>query len=389
MNLLDLLVVVAVVSAVMGGYRLGFLARAASWVGLVLGLFIAVRELPAAIRLFDGSTSASRLMVAAIFLVGASLLGQALGLLVGSRIRSVLPLGPLHLVDKGAGAVAGALGVLAAVWLLLPAMGDSSPTVSREVRNSVIARYLDAHLPRPPSTLQALRRLVGDNRFPSVFDALRPSTVAGPPPADTGLTPAVQTRVVASTVKVQGEACHRIQEGSGFAVEPNLVVTNAHVVAGERATEVQRPDGRSLAATVVLFDPDRDLALLRVGALGEVPLSLATGGPGTLGDVFGHPEGTPKVVISPARVQQEVDAVGRDLYDSHTTHRDVFILASVLRPGDSGGALVDRSGVVIGVAFAIAPDSPSTAYALSTREVTAELARARAAAVGTGPCLAD
>ena len=105
--------------------------------------------------------------------------------------------------------------------------------------------------------------------------------------------------------------------------------------------------------------------------------------------MFGHPEGTPKVVISPARVQQEVDAVGRDLYDSHTTHRDVFILASVLRPGDSGGALVDRSGVVIGVAFAIAPDSPSTAYALSTREVTAELARARAAPVGTGPCLAD
>jgi S1-C subfamily serine protease len=88
-------------------------------------------------------------------------------------------------------------------------------------------------------------------------------------------------------------------------------------------------------------------------------------------------------------VQQEVDAVGRDLYDSHTTHRDVFVLASVLHPGDSGGALVDRAGAVIGVAFAIAPDKPATAYALSTRELTADLSRPRGPAVATGPCLAD
>ena len=389
MNLLDLIVLAAVVSAVIGGYRLGFLARASSWVGLALGLFIAVRELPAAIRLVDGSTPASRLMVAAIVLVGGSLAGQALGLIVGSRIRSVLPLGPLSLVDKGAGAAAGAVGVLAAFWLLVPAMADSSPSVSREVRNSVIARAVDSHLPRPPDTLQALRRLVGANRFPSVFDALRPAPAAGPPPADSGLAPAVLTRVQASTVKVQGEACHRIQEGSGFAVAPDLVVTNAHVVAGERSTEVLRPDGRSLAATVVLFDADRDIALLRVGALGEIPMGLGSGGPGAVGAVFGHPDGTSRVVVSPARVQQEVDAVGRDLYDSHTTHRDVFILASVLHPGDSGGALVDHAGAVIGVAFAIAPDRPGTAYALTTREVTADLSRPRAGAVATGPCLAD
>ena len=322
-------------------------------------------------------------------------------MIVGSRIRSVLPLGPLHLVDKGAGAVAGALGVLAAFWLLVPAMADSSPSVSREVRNSVIARYLDAHLPRPPNTLEALRRLVGANRFPSVFDALRPAPAAGPPPADSGLQPAVLIRVQGSTVKVQGEACHRIQEGSGFAVQPDLVVTNAHVVAGERTTEVLRPDGRSLAATVVLFDADHDLIVrprpqlhvvgdrARVGALGEAPLGLATGGPGALGAVFGHPEGTSRVVVAPARVQQQVDAVGRDLYDTHTTHRDVFILASVLHPGDSGGALVDQAGAVIGVAFAIAPDRPGTAYALTSREVTADLSRPRAGAVATGPCLAD
>ena len=126
-----------------------------------------------------------------------------------------------------------------------------------------------------------------------------------------------------------------------------------------------------------------------MGALGQVPLGIGPGGTGTSGAVFGHPEGTTAVVVAPARVQQEVDAVGRDLYDSHTTHRDVFVLAAVLHPGDSGGALVDRAGDVVGVAFAIAPDRPGTAYALTSGEVTADLSRPRAGPVGTGPCLAD
>ncbi|HMC51183.1 MAG TPA: CvpA family protein, partial [Acidimicrobiales bacterium] len=191
MNFLDLLILAALFSAIVAGYRLGFLARASSWVGLVLGLLIAVRELPAAIRLVDGATPATRLLVAAIVLVGGSLVGQALGLLAGSHIRSFVPFGPLHVVDQGAGAMAGALGVVAAVWLLLPAMADSSPSVSAEVRNSVVARYLDGHLPRPPDTLQALRRLVGANNFPSVFDSLRPAPVAGPPPLESGLPPAL------------------------------------------------------------------------------------------------------------------------------------------------------------------------------------------------------
>ena len=195
------------------------------------------------------------------------------------------------------------------------------------------------------------------------------------------------TRVSGATVKVSGVACHRLQEGSGFAAGPDLIVTNAHVVAGERRTDVSRLDGTQLPATVVLFDADRDLALLRVRGLGQVPLDLGTGKKGDTGAVFGHPGGSDELMAAPASVSDEVTAEGRDLYDSHGTRRDVFILASQLHPGDSGGALVNTAGVVIGVAFAIAPDRPGTAYALTSAEVRPVLAAPANRAVSTGQCL--
>src|SRR5207244_2042907 len=114
---------------------------------------------------------------------------------------------------------------------------------------------------------------------------------------------------------------------------------------------------------------DRDLAVLRVPGLEEPALELGQGKRGDAGAVFGHPGGVEQLVTAPAAVHDEVLAEGRDLYDSHGTRRDVFILASQLKPGDSGGALVNQAGLVIGVAFAIAPDQPGTAYALTTAEV--------------------
>jgi S1-C subfamily serine protease len=110
---------------------------------------------------------------------------------------------------------------------------------------------------------------------------------------------------------------------------------------------------------------------------------------GESGAVFGHPGGVDQVVIAPAAIRQDVVAVGRDLYDSHTTRRDVFILASDLHPGDSGGALVNQRGTVVGVAFAIAPDRPATGYALTSRELTPVLAQPLGGGVSTGPCLTE
>jgi S1-C subfamily serine protease len=386
-NVLDLVIVGAGIAAAVGGYRLGFLARATSWIGLAIGLFLGARFLPGALRLFEGPDPTSKLMVAAVVLIGGAFAGQAVGLVVGSALARGIPHGPVRALDRGVGGFVGTVGVLVSLWLLLPAIADVPGSVSREARSSTIARFVDRVAPAPPDTLQALRRLVGDTTFPKVFSALKPAPITGPPPASTGIAVPVLNRVSASTVKITGEACNRIQEGSGFVAGTDVVVTNAHVVAGERRTDVVREDGKKLRAVVVRFDSDRDLAVLQVAGLALQPLAVGTARVGSKGAVFGHPGGQERLRIAPAAIRQRVDAVGRDLYDAHTTRRDVFILASDLHPGDSGGALVDPNGAVVGVAFAIAPDRPGTSYALTGKELNAALAAPRRANASTGSCL--
>lgn len=387
MNLLDLAILGGVALGVVGGYRVGLVARLAGWTGWLIGLVVASAIAPRLLDQVDQIDSQVRiLLVIGIFLMIASL-GAALGEFVGHRLHSLLPVGGLRTADHVGGGVAGALGILVVLWLLLPALAEVPGSVSRLTRNSALARAIDSAAPRAPKPLQDLRQQVADANFPQVFSSLRPAPSTGAPPADSVLSAAVRARVSAATVKVTGPACGRVLTGSGFAAGTDLVVTNAHVVAGVDRPRVERPDGRRLDATVMVFDSARDLAVLRVPGLGQNPLAVGEGTQGTDGAVFGHPGGQTPIEISPARVESRVNAVGRDLYGRSSTRRDVLVLAADLAPGDSGGALVDTDGDVIGVAFAIAPDRSSTAYALADSELRAVLSRPRGAAVDTGSCL--
>ncbi len=387
MNPFDLLVLAVIAAAAVGGYRVGFVARVAGWTGWLLGLAVGAAFLPDLLANVQGPDPQLRvLIVIGAFLLAASL-GAAIGEAVGSQLRRLIPVGPLRQFDKAAGAGAGGLGVLVLLWLLLPALADTPGELSRQVRSSTVAQAVDTAAPRAPKSLQALRQMVTDANFPEVFSNLRPSPGAGTPPADLALSQGVVNRVRASTVKVSGTACGRVLEGSGFSPAADTIVTNAHVVAGVDRPQVQRPDGRRLNATVQVFDPARDLAVLRVNGLGQAALPVDSASVGTAGAVFGHPGGQEAVEISPASIESRVNAVGRDIYNRQTTRRDVFVLASNLEPGDSGGALVDTSGAVVGVAFAIAPDRPATAYALTERELSAVLDLPRSGATDTGPCL--
>ena len=391
MNGLDVVIVILVIAAAVGGYRLGFLARAVSWIGMAVGLYVAARFLPKIMNWLNLAVPASRLLIAAVVLIGGAFIGQGIGLLAGARLHRALPLGPIRDIDRGVGAGVGALGVLVALWLLLPSMSVVQGWPARATRSSAIGHWVNSHFPRPPDPLQTLRNVVGTEAFPQVFGSLHAGENVGSAPAAVPLTAAVQARVAASTVKVEGEACARIQDGSGFVAGPDLVVTNAHVVAGEGRgrTKVRLVSGAQMLATVVVFDPERDLAVLKVTGVVPAALPRAKGTVGETGAVFGHPGGVDNLVIVPALVAQNVTAVGKDLYNSRQTSRDVYILAAHLQPGDSGGPLADVGGNVIGVAFAIAPDRPTTAYALAATEVNAVLSQPIAGAVGTGPCLSD
>jgi S1-C subfamily serine protease len=388
-NQLDLIVLVMLGAAALGGWRLGFLARMFSWFGLGVGVFLASQLLPSALRAISSTEAAYRAGVAVLILLGGAFAGQALGLMAGLRIHRVLPIGPIRLVDRSVGAALGAFGVFLSFWLfVLPWLVDLPGWPAQQARSSAISKLVDRYAPPPPDKMQALRRLIGDHNFPEVFDKLGPAPETGPPPSTTGFAAGVQERVSQSTVKVEGEACHRIQEGSGWAAGQDLVATNAHVVAGVRSPAVMRLDGKRIPATLVYFDSDRDIALLTVKGLNEAPLPLATGHVNDRGAVFGHPGGQDPLRVAPARVSQEVTARGRDLYDSHRTDRDVFVLAATLHPGDSGAAFTNLDGKVTGMAFAIAPDQPNTAYALTSKELSAALAGPRVAQ-SSGDCLSN
>ncbi len=389
MSLLDVAFVLLAVLAIVGGYRLGFVARVVSWVGLGVGLVIAVKLLPSLLDHLD-TTSHGLVLVLTVglLLVGASL-GQALGFVVGGRLRPRHTGGVLGSLDRALGAFAGLVGLVVVLWLVLPVLVASPGWVSRQATTSQVAQAIDGLLPQPPDAMQALQTLVGPDVFPEVFDALRPTPELGPPPEASGLSLAVAGQVARSVVKVEGVACSRVQDGSGFVVADDLVATNAHVVAGEATTGVIRDDGRRFDGTVVAFDADRDLALVAVDGFGRPPLPVegAAVGTATTGGVFGHPGGEP-LRIAPFRVARAMTATGRDIYGSGTTEREVLELAAGLRAGDSGSALVDPAGQVVGVAFAVARDQPNVAYALATSELLAVLGAASSGAVPTGPCLA-
>jgi S1-C subfamily serine protease len=207
------------------------------------------------------------------------------------------------------------------------------------------------------------------------------------PAAAPSAAPGLASQVAASTVKVSGVACGFLLQGSGFSPAPDTIVTNAHVVAGTSTTRVLRPDGRTLPASVQVFDPSRDLAVLHVPGLGQPSLGLGSAVPGELDAVYGHPQGQAQVEVSPARVLRRITADLGDIYDRPTTPRQILVLNSYLEPGDSGAPLVNSAGKVVGVAFGVANLRRSTAFAVASEELAPVLAQPRRGPVSTGPCL--
>jgi S1-C subfamily serine protease len=205
--------------------------------------------------------------------------------------------------------------------------------------------------------------------------------------AGPGLPATTTAQAAASTVRVNGVACGVHLAGSGFSPAADVIVTNAHVVAGTSSTSVLRPDGRTLPAQVQVFDPARDFAVLAVPGLNEPALGLASAVPGESDAVFGHPFGQAPVALSPAVVLRRVNIDLGDIYDRPAAPRQILVLASQLDPGDSGGALVNGAGKVVGVAFATSSIRRGTAFAVASEELGPVLAQPRTGAVSTGPCI--
>jgi Trypsin-like peptidase domain/Colicin V production protein len=389
MNALDVAIIATALGAGFGGWRLGLVARVFAWAGVFTGLAIGVNFVPKVVTALGGTTADGRIGVALLFLFLVAAIGQAFGLVIGLLVHRVFPMpNPLPLWDRLAGASAGVLGLLVLTWLVIPSLATAEGWPARMARGSWMVAAIQRVAPRQPAQFAAWGLAISEAPYPSALGPLDSPPNPGATPK-TKLSPQVDALVRRSIVKVTGNACHQIQDGSGWVASPGIVVTNAHVVAGERSTTVVDANGSRRAAIVVDFDPVRDLAVLSVPRLQDPPLTIATGSTGEEGAVYGHPGGGP-LQVAPARIGEEIVAVGTDIYRTSTSRRHVFVLAAALAPGDSGGALVNRSGAVVGVAFAIDPGRKGTSYALTTQEVRPALSAAATRALAdTGSCLVE
>lgn len=383
--MLDLVIIATAVAAAVGGWRLGFVARVFAWVGIAIALAIGVRYVPRVVTAFGGTSADDRVTVALLFLVLLATIGHALGLGVGMLVNHVGGSAPLPRWDRAAGAALGAIGVFTLVWMTIPSLATAKGWPARVARSSAVVALIEEMAPEQPSQFAAWGRAISDAPYPSAIGRLDEPPDPGIPP-DAQVAPEVDATVRRSVVKIRGRACRQVQEGSGFVAGTDLVVTNAHVVAGQRETTVEDASGTSHAATVVAFDPRRDLAVLAVPTLGADALPIGDGEVGDVGAVYGHPGGG-SLEASPARVGEQIVAVGTDIYRTAESRREVFVLAAALEPGDSGGALVDLDGAVIGVAFAIDPARENTSYALTDDELRTVLGEVQPRPVDTGRCL--
>jgi len=361
------------------GWSQGFVSGALALAGLALGAWAGSRIGP--MLLSDGSRSA---YAPASGLVGA-LLGGALlaGLLeaFGGRLRRGLRLVP------GFGALDGLLGALlivcaglVVVWIVAAVVVQSGTyELRREVQRSAVLQRLNTILPPTGSLLNSLRRL---DPFPRVEG---PAVRVAPPRAAIARDPDVQA-ASAAVVKVLGTACGLGVEGSGWVGAGGLVVTNAHVVAGQRDTRVL-PQGREpgLSAHAVHFDARNDLAVLRVRGLGEAPLALAERPrSGTPAAILGFPLNGPYDVragrLGPTRRVLSSNAYGRG-----PVERSITALRGLVRSGNSGGPAVDGQGRVVATVFAATTRGPRGGYGVPNALVRRALADS-ARPVSTGPC---
>ncbi len=393
MDALDVALLAAVAISAFHGLRIGAAAQLASLVGFCAGL-AAGAGLVTLVDPYVAGQLAKTFTALALLLLPAGI-GGSLGRRLGGRVWHKLRRARLGSLDAALGAVVASGGTLLVCWLFASILVNSAfQEVAGQVEDSAVLRGVARVLPPVPNAFSSVERFLAAGGFPQVLANVLPEPVG---PVRLPGEAAVRSALVAasaSTVKVVAIGCGGEQEGSGFVATTgagsDLVVTNAHVVAGTSTITVEAPDGTASRATPVLFDPRFDLAVLRTSPLGEPALPIDTGlvERGAAAVVLGYPGGGPFSHRS-AGILARFEAEGRDIYGNALTVRTVYELHAVVRPGNSGGPLVAPSGEVLGVVFSRSTSDPEIGYALASPGVASRVAEAahRTAAVGTQGCV--
>ncbi|MFI1162976.1 MarP family serine protease [Streptomyces sp. NPDC020801] len=385
MDLLDLLLLLVIVVYAASGYRRGLVAGCVSLAGFVGGAVVGVWVLPWVMNFVTRGTTTATVAAVLTVLVPA-VVGHELAGRLALRLRRELDRGPLRVADGVGGAAANSVAVLIVAWVAATVLGaSSSPVVTTAIRDSTLLGVVQEAMPdTTPAWFARATSALTEAGFPQVFNPFENEPAAGvAEPTGDSVTASAADAARLSTVKIEGASGNQGREGSGFVYARQHVMTNAHVVAGIEDPAVRVGGvGRSYEARVVLFDPDRDVAVLYVPGLRAPVLRFdGTAARGDSAVVAGYPQDG-DLNLQAATVANRIRATGQNIYNDATVTREIYSIRSTVRPGNSGGPLLTRDGRVYGVVFARSTSDNGTGYVLTAAEVAPD---ARRAAGATAP----
>jgi S1-C subfamily serine protease len=372
----DWIAIAVVAIAAFLGFRKGLVASALSLAGVVVGAYLGARLAPHVLP--GGNSPFTPLVGLGGAAVGAVFL-EMIGTMAGSSLRGTLRVPPLRLLDSLGGLAVGSAAGLALVWIAgavalhFPGQREGR----RAVQQSLVLTELNRLVP-PSRIMEAIERV---DPFPSIRGPALPTQRPDP---DVLQRPGVG-QAAPSVVRVLGTACGLAVSGSGWVAQPQLIVTAAHVVAGQRDTTIElgAGSGQRLRARAVVYDTKNDIAVLRVRGLRARPLATSDPDAGEQVAVLGYPENGP-FTATPGVLGNTTSVIADDSYGRGPVRRTVTSLRGNVRHGNSGGPAVNEDGQVEATIFAARVGSRG-GYAVPSEIVRQALARARGA-VSTGAC---
>ena len=353
----DVVIVGLALLAGVRGFAVGALRQVGAILGFLVGFFAGTALAPSwSSHLTHGAWRPAVALV--IVFIGAAV-GSSLGSWLGGLAHGTARVLHLGTLDRAVGAVVGAAGAIFSSWLIAGLVATVAwGSIASAIQGSAVLRTLNAVLPPVPAIESRVQVLLRNADLPNVFaTVIAPSVPSGPVHLGALRAPVAQP---ASVLKVLASGgCPLNHEGTGFVVSPHEVVTNAHVVAGSRSVTVG-----GLHATVALFDPRDDLAVLRVPGLAEPALRLRSVRvvPGTPARVVGYPLDGPRT-LAPAQLRGSITGIGRDIYNQDLLTRTYLVVAAQISPGNSGSPVLVGASVA-GVIVSKSLSEPQIAYAI-------------------------
>ncbi|WP_426718028.1 MarP family serine protease [Corynebacterium auriscanis] len=395
--IIDGVLIAVIIAAVASGWRQGGLSAFLGFVGVLLGGVLGVQLLPYVLEQSNqriGDNSGTRLIVAIVTMTILIVAGYLIGSGTGASLRDKIRTRTGITVDSAVGAVVQVVTYLLVIWLILvPIASANKSNFGQELRNSRILSAVGTVVPEWMENLPSrTATMLNNSGLPLIagpLDKLPASEVEAP---DNALQRAPAVRQSRDAIiRVVGEAnqCSRLLQGSGFVIQPDTILTNAHVVAGTNQVELDTTRGPA-RADVVYYNPEIDIAVLHSENLGIEPLTWADK-PAESGDsaiVLGHPKGGP-FVATPARIRERFTVSGPNIYATNRVEREAYSLRGTVVEGNSGGPLIDAQGRVLGLIFGADINDEETGYALTKDEVLKHTREALQAEVPvpTGKCV--